>query len=471
MTEHASLVPAETNGWGALFRGRFAIYSVTFGGSVGLHALNVFIATTIMPSVVLDIGGLDVYAWSSTVFVIASILSAALASRLLAGAGANWSYVVAALLFAAGTLACALAPDIWVLILGRAVQGFGGGLFYALAYAVIRMVYPSRLWPVAIGLVTVMWGVATLIGPAVGGIFAELGSWRAAFWVLVPCAGFVGATAFIVMPKKSLKAALLDGLPILQIVLLTAIVLVVSIGSIEVTAFKTMMSLAIAFLLGLLLIRTERQARARLLPRGALSLSNPLGAHYICVGLLLIGMQPEIFAPYLLQMLHGQSPLWAGYIGALMALGWTAGSIISVSWTGVRAAKTVIMGPLFGLTGLLLQAWYLPMSSRSEWQILTPICIGLVLVGFGIGVTWPHIVTRIYERAPDGEQDLAAGGVTTVQLFATALGAALGGMVVNLAGINEPGGISGASNAALWLCVLFALAPLSGVFVARKAVS
>ena len=69
----------------------------------------------------------------------------------------------------------------------------------------------------------------------------------------------------------------------------------------------------------------EKKARERLLPRGALKRTAPLGALYATIALLVIGMQPEIFAPYFLQVLHGQSPLIAGYLAALMAVGWTAG--------------------------------------------------------------------------------------------------------------------------------------------------
>jgi MFS family permease len=150
-----------------------------------LHALNIYIVTTILPSVVGDIGGLGFYAWSMTLFVVASILGAAVASRLLDRVGAGRAYLTATLVFAAGTLICAAAPAFPVLLAGRFVQGVGGGLLYALAYSIIRLVYPEALWPRAIGLISVMWGVSTLVGPAVGGVFAELGAWRAAFWSLV----------------------------------------------------------------------------------------------------------------------------------------------------------------------------------------------------------------------------------------------------------------------------------------------
>jgi FtsH-binding integral membrane protein len=72
--------------------------------------------------------------------------------------------------------------------------------------------------------------------------------------------------------------------------------------------------------------------------------------------------------------------------------------------------------------------------------------------------------------APAGEQDLASASITTVQLFATALGAALAGMVANLAGLTDPGGVAGTANAASWLFGVFALAPLLGILTARRVV-
>ena len=105
-------------GWGDLLSGKNAIYALALAGGVMLHAVNIYIVATILPSVVRDIGGLDYYAWSTTLFVAASILGSALSARLLRGAGPRGAYGVAALLFAAGTLVCAVAPTMPVL-LGR----------------------------------------------------------------------------------------------------------------------------------------------------------------------------------------------------------------------------------------------------------------------------------------------------------------------------------------------------------------
>jgi MFS family permease len=208
-------------GWGDLLSGKNAIYALALAGGVTLHAVNIYIVTTVLPSVVKDIGGLNYFAWSTTLFVIASILGSALSSRLLRRAGPRGAYGIAALLFAVGTLICAIAPSMPILLVGRFVQGFGGGFLYALAYSVIRVVFPEALWSRAIGLISAMWGISTLIGPAVGGIFAEFDAWRAAFWSLVPLIGIFGAMAFATLPKHSSGNTQASPLPIMQLVLLT----------------------------------------------------------------------------------------------------------------------------------------------------------------------------------------------------------------------------------------------------------
>ena len=72
-----------------------------------------------------------------------------------------------------------------LMLVGRTVQGAAGGLLAGLGYAVISTALPSWLWTKASALVSAMWGVGTLVGPAAGGLFAQFGSWRWAFGVLV----------------------------------------------------------------------------------------------------------------------------------------------------------------------------------------------------------------------------------------------------------------------------------------------
>lgn len=447
-------------GWGALLSGRNAVRSLTLAGGVALHAINVFIATTILPSVVADIGGLDYYAWNTALFVVASILGSALSAKLLQRTGPRGAYGVAAFVFAAGTLVCALAPSMPAMLAGRFVQGLGGGFLFALSYAMIRLVFDESLWPRAMALVSGMWGVATLIGPAVGGMFAELGVWRAAFWSVVPIAVLFGVLAVAVLPRESADRNERSALPLAQLVLLTAAVLAVSAGSVVPDLWWNIAGFAIAAALTGLLVAVEGRARQRLLPRGAFRLTAPLGALYASLSLLAMSVtSSEIFLPLFLQVLHGQSPLAAGYLTALMAVGWTLGSIGS-SGLGARGVGRALMAaPVLGLIGMVVLGILVPLRADGSWALLAPICVAMVSVGFGVGLAWPHLLTRVLKVAPHDEQDLAAASLTSVQLFASAIGAALAGMVANLAGLTMPGGEAGTASAARWLFGVFALAP------------
>jgi len=451
-----------------LFSRRNGVYAAALAGGVVLHAINLFMTTTVMPSVVADIGGLDAYAWATTLFVVASILAAALTARLLAAFGPRGAYCIAALAFGIGTLIGSLAPNMPVLLLSRTVQGFGGGFLYALAYAVTRLVLPPALWSRAVGLIASTFGVATLIGPAVGGIFAELHAWRAAFWSLLPFVALFAAIAAWKLPGKRPGTGEKAPIAWLQLVLLAAAVLVVSAGSLSPDPRISIAGLVVALALTAWIGRVERRARARLLPRGSFSMAAPLGLVYLVIALLMMALQPDIFMSYLLQTLHGQTPLIAGYLASLIAIGWTAGTTISVRVTGGGRPGAIVVGVLFVLAGLCMLGILLPLRSDGALGIVAVIAGALVVLGIGIGIAWPALVTHVYRYAPRGEQDLASGGMTTIQLFASALGTAMAGMVANLAGFVDPGGADGAASAAYWLVVIAALWPILSLPLALR---
>lgn len=454
--------------WSDLFSGKNAVFAFALSAGVALHAINIYIVTTILPSVVLDIGGLNLYAWNTTLFVTTSILGSALSARLLSRYGPRAAYSLAASAFMLGSLLCAIAPTMPMMLVGRAVQGLGGGFLFALSYAMINLVFQQSLWPRAMALISGMWGVATLIGPAIGGVFAEMGAWRLAFWLLLPATLLFAIFTWRILPVGTKRTKPSSSLPIIQLILLTTIVLTVSASSIATDLRYSAIGITVATLLLTLMIRIERRSAIRLLPQGALRLGSPLAALYITMSLLALGITSDIFVPYFLQTLHGQSPLVSGYLAATMAAGWTVAEVLSSGWkkNGIRLA--IISGPIIVLLGLIALAILLPQKSIGDWLTLAPIALALTLVGFGTGFGWPHLLTRILQVAADEDKDIAGASITTVQMFATALGAALAGLVANISGLNDPGGVAGAASTAHWLFALFAIAPLLAIFTAIR---
>jgi MFS family permease len=223
--------------------------------------------------------------------------------------------------------------------------------------------------------------------------------------------------------------------------------------------------------IGVAATRIDRQAAVRLLPTGAYAVGRPLGAIYASVALLLIGTTTEIFVPYFLQLLHGHSPLAAGYLTAAMAGGWSVGSLLSSGRSGTGADRMLRAGPMVCTLGLVALALLLPAPERfgAGFEVVL-VAVALAAVGLGVGIGWPHLVTRVMSLAPKGEEGRASASITTIQLYGMAVGAAVAGLVANAAGLTVPGGVEGARSAAAWLFASFALAPALAVWLAWRAV-
>ncbi|MFM0671259.1 MFS transporter [Paraburkholderia sediminicola] len=455
--------------WSDLLSGSNGWRALGLAGGVALHATNVYVATTILPSVVHDIGGLELYAWNTTLFVVASILGSVLSVRLLAVLGARAAYFSALAVFALGTVACASAPSMPWMLAGRTLQGLGGGILLALSYALIRVVFEERLWPRAMGLVSGMWGVATLCGPALGGVFAELGDWRLAFWVLLPAILLLGVIVHREVDGKHATGAAAP-VPLLKVVLLSASVLVISLAALSESIVWNAIGVAAGLGFVWLLAKLERDStRARLLPSGSYSIRTRIGGIYACMSLLGIGVTSEIFVPYFLQTIHGRSPLAAGYLTALMAAGWSCGSMFSAGRSAVVAQRLSRAGPIVEALGLAALAWLMPQAGLFDSVSGTlTLCAALVGVGLGVGIGWPHLLTRVFTAARSGEENLASLSITTIQLFAMALGSALAGLVANGAGLTTLAALPGAQQTALWLFAIFAIAPLLAAGLMRQ---
>ncbi|MCF3638516.1 MFS transporter [Rhizobium sp. TRM95111] len=436
--------------------------TVMLGGGVALHAVETYITATLMPSIVRDIGGLPLFAWATTLYVAASVLGSIFIAVRPASVSLNRAYVSGALLFGAGSLVCALAPAMEVVLLGRAVQGLGAGLLVTLGYSFIRFVYPERLWNVATTLYAAIWGVATFLGPTIGGVFAAGSAWREAFLVLIPIAGLMAVAAPRLLPSGEDDGRLAAGAPFAQILLLLAAVLLVSFaGSVETVALRGGLAGAAALAVAAMLI-VERQARARLLPNGAARLASPLARIYLVMLLLLVALASDIYIPYFLQDLHGIRPLVSGYLVALIALGWTASAFLVAGLTGRAATLSIAAGALVeaAATGLLvlLLARHNP---EARLAILVPASLAVFGMGFGVGLGWAHLVTLVLRLAPEGEKDKASAAITTMQSLGSAFGAALSGVAANSTGLIDPGGVAGTISAATWLYGLFTLPALA----------
>lgn len=458
-------------GWSTLLSGRNGVRSITLAGGVALHAVNVYIVVTILPSLVADIHGQQYYSWAATIFVTASLIGASLAAKLLAKAGPKNAYVLSALVFAIGTIICSIAPTMPIFLFGRLVQGFGGGFLLSLSYSMVRIVFDPPLWPRAMGLISGMWGISTLLGPAIGGIFAEYSTWRASFWTVGILALLFSVVALKVLPSSTKQKNIPERLPVIQLVILTVMVLVISASSAVDDNWIKIAGIILGTILLLCLAYVDNASSNKMLPQGAFSFKSiflPLYGLMVIISVAVNGA--ELYLPLFLQDLHGRGPLVAGYIAALMSIGWTCGSLPSAGAKPATVQKIVILAPIFQIIGMVTLLYFIP-SQLSSSGFLLSICMALFLIGVGAGTTWPHLLTRVLQCAPEKDATRASASLTTIQLFSTALSAALAGSITNLAGLFVPGGVSGMISAAnvlfIFLIAILVLAIPCAVIISR----
>jgi MFS family permease len=121
------VAPPLASSWAALFTRDTGPQSAMLAGGVAVHALSVYIVSTILPSAVDEVGGVAYFAWSTTLAMVGAILASVCATALAARIGARSAYWVALALFAVGSFTCGAAPSMGVLLAGRCLQGIGGG--------------------------------------------------------------------------------------------------------------------------------------------------------------------------------------------------------------------------------------------------------------------------------------------------------------------------------------------------------
>ena len=451
--------------WRELLGRDYGGATTVLAGGVAIYAINEFITMSLLPSAVADIGGERLYSWVTTVYLVSSVVAATTVGPVLTRLGPRWSYLMALLGFSAGSVLCTLAPTMTLLLVGRVAQGLAGGLLAGLGYAVISAALPDRLWTRASAVVSGMWGVGTLIGPATGGIFAQFDLWRGGFGILAVLAIAMSLLVPIALPARSPDAG--NGsaglrIPVRSLLLLGLAALAVSVAALPRNAVITACLLVTGVVLVLAFIAVDRRADAAVLPRSAFG-PGPLKWIYATLGLLMGATMVDMYAPLFGQRLGALAPFVAGFLGAALSVGWTGGEIASASVTNTRATvRLVAVAPLVMAVGLAIAAASQKDGASTAYVVIW--VLALVIAGTGIGIAWPHLSAWAMGAVVDdpAQQAVAAAAINTVQLICGAFGAGLAGVVVNLHGATD-------ATAGRWMFAAFAALAAVGVVASYRA--
>ncbi len=468
MTGNNESAPAETEkraGWAELFRDGRGKWTLLLNLGVALHALDIFIINTIMPTVVADIGGLSYYTWASMIYMVGSIVGAAAGHHLRVRLGRRSGYIWGGIVVLIGTIGCAIPPDMLTLLIARFVKGLGGGFVIAQTMALVRDNFDLTVRTRMLGTITTTWSIAALLGPFFGGVFAEIGWWRGSFWSQAPVILLFMWGAWKTIAADSAQEP--DRrLPWRRLVMLAAGVIAIGITSQIHDPVANLGLITLSCFLVWLTFRRDEQSSEKLFPTRPLSVFNAVGlAYWVYFLISALHSALLIFAPLFLQEMHGISPLYVGYLSLVFSIGWTIGSLSVSGLSGKAERVTSVAGMIAATVFILIFAWAV-LEGSLIWLTIT-----ITLVGVSVGTTNVLMITYGMSVARDGEESITASSMQTIRSLGVAYGAAGAGLIANLAGLAQGIDIPTLERVAIWVLGATALTPALCALCCLRAVT
>ncbi|MGZ5410037.1 MAG: MDR family MFS transporter [Aeromicrobium sp.] len=389
--------------------------------SVGLVAIDATILATAVPSIVKDLGGFSHFPWLFSIYLLAQAVSVPIYGKFADMVGRKPIMLLGIALFVVGSVLCGVAWSMGSLIAFRAIQGLGAGAVAPMAMTIIGDIYSLSERARVQGYVASVWGISSVIGPTLGGVFSDYLSWRWIFFVNVP----VGAAAAFMLWRRfsedvTRKKHAIDYTgAVLLTVGCSLIILGLLEGGVE-WAWRSATSIII-FVAGVTLLVlfafVERRATEPILPPWVFGhrVLNGTSAASLVVGVLLIGVTS--YVPLYAQSILGRGALVAGLAVAALTIGWPiAAAIAGRFYLRIGFRDTALMGSVFVLAG---SAVLLTVDVGSTVYQLAFACF---VIGIGLGfIASPSLVAA--QSSVDWQN---RGVVTGNNLFARSIGSAVG---------------------------------------------
>jgi EmrB/QacA subfamily drug resistance transporter len=410
--------------------------------SMAMIAIEATIVSTAMPQIVGQLGGLHLYSWVFSSFLLTQTAMTVVFGKLADVYGRKPMMLVGIGIFLMGSILAGFADSMMTMVIYRLIQGVGAGAVQPVAMTVVADLYPARERGKIQGYLASVWAISAVLGPIAGGFIIRYASWPWIFWINVPI-GIAAAAGFAAFLREHAQRER-RSVDIVGACLFTGSVAALLIALTEAGTSDHMPSLVAfgIFCVSLVLfIAQERRAADPMVSftlwsRRPIAAANSVGA---LASMVLMGL--TTFLPMYVQGVLHRSPVVAGLALTMMLVGWPVGA----TWAARRFHR-------FGLRQILVAGSALLPTGTAALVLLTPAsspitaAVGSLVMGLGMGFISVSSLVLIQELVDWSQR----GSATASNLFARNLGSTLGatvlGAVLNYGLIHGNGGKSVTSD-------------------------
>ncbi|MEU7073706.1 MFS transporter [Streptomyces narbonensis] len=403
--------------------------------AMGLAAIDGTIVSTAVPQIVGDLGGLAVFSWLFSGYLLAVTVTLPVYGKLSDTFGRKPVLIAGIVLFLIGSLLCAAAWSMASLIAFRVVQGLGGGALQGTVQTIAADLYPLKERPRIQARLSSVWAASSVAGPAVGGLLAGYADWRWIFLINLPI-GLVAlwlVTRHLVEPQRATatprERPRIDWAGALGVFATGALLITALVQGGVAWPWLSAPSLALlggTVALGALTVVIERRAAEPIIPgwvwrrRTIAAVNLSLGA----LGLLMVA--PTVFLPTYAQSVLGLGPIAAGFVLSTWTLSWPVTAALSNRvYTRIGFRLTAVLG-ISGALLLLLAFPFLPFPGE-PWQ---PALL-MLLLGGSLGLFQLPLIVGVQSTVPYEERGTTTASVLFCRQVGQSVGAALFGAVAN----------------------------------------
>ncbi|MEX0626170.1 MAG: MDR family MFS transporter [Chloroflexota bacterium] len=409
-------------------RTRIEIFIVVLLG-IFLAALDQTIVGTALPVIVTDLKGNDVYIWGFTSYLLTATVSGPLYGKLSDLFGRRIIFMIGVSVFLIGSVLCAISGEMGQFIVFRGIQGLGAGALFPVSLAIIADIFAPSERGKYQGFFGAMFGVSSLIGPAIGGILTDNFSWHWIFLVNLPLGLVVLLVIWRTLPTR-IERGVERSIDYLGAAVFVAALVPILIGLTnkqfgEWSDPQVGGLIALGLGLAAVFVWVESRAKEPILPLGLFRIraftASVFAMFFAAMGFFaaVVGM------PRWYQVVQGSSATESGY-QILPLLG---GLIISAIVSGQIVARTGRYKPIIFVSLLFLALGLFLLTNLRTETDAPLVWLWMAITGLGIGPAFAVFTLAVQNNVPPVELGTATSGLTLFQQVGGTVGLALTGSI------------------------------------------